>query len=263
MNSKKILSLVLAGTMALGICSCDGYFTVKPDGPTEVEEETTTEEETTEMIIVTTEATSETTTKATTESSDNTSETSAKNTSEATAPASLNSNMEGTIFVSFKGKLAYEVKENLINMTKITRGVTMDNYADVFTDYPNDTVYGEDYKYCTYYWDSVARNSTEGINNVMVHIVRKTDGSLDPGSRVQISLICEDRDRWDDLYGTACDALKTVCNCTSLIVTGSGDNESSSYSTYFVTKKLLDDGRFSILIELPFEDVTDAAPAQE
>ena len=58
-------------------------------------------------------------------------------------------------------------------------------------------------------------------------------------------------------------ALKTVCNCTSLIVTGSGDNESSSYSSYFVTKKLLDDGRFSILIELPFEDVTDAAPAQE
>ena len=179
MNSKKILSLVLAGTMALGICSCDGYFAVKPDGPTEVEEETTTEEETTEIIIVTTEATSETTTEATTESSDNTSETSAKNTSEATAPASLNSNMEGTIFVSFKGKLAYEVKENLINMTKITRGVTMDNYADVFTDYPNDTVYGEDYKYCTYYWDSVARNSTEGINHVMVHIVRKTDGLAD------------------------------------------------------------------------------------
>ena len=223
MRSKKFLSLILAGVMALGICSCDGYFAVKPDGPTDVEEETTTEEETTEMIIVTTEATSETTTEATTESSDNTSETSAKNTSEATAPASLNSNMEGTIFVSFKGKLAYEVKENLINMTKITRGVTMDNYADVFTDYPNDTVYGEDYKYCTYYWDSVARNSTEGINHVM----------------------------------------KTVCNCTSLIVTGSGDNESSSYSSYFVTKKLLDDGRFSILIELPFEDVTDAAPAQE
>ena len=261
MKSKKLVSLIIAGTMALGICSCDGYFSVKPDGPTEVEEETTTEEETTKGITITTETTAETTAEETTEESvEKTTETSAKNTSDALA--SSNDNENGTIFVSFKGKLAYEINENLIKMTKITRGVTMDNYPDVFTVYPNDTVYGEDYKYCTYYWDSVARNSQEGIDHVMVHIVRKTDGSLDPGSRIQISLICEDEDRWADLYGTACEALKTVCNCTSLNVTGSGKNESSNYMSYFVTKKVLDDGRLSLLIEMPFEDVTDAAPAQ-
>ena len=61
MRSKKFLSLILAGVMALGICSCDGFFAVKPDGPTETEEETTTEEITETTTEATTEASSETT----------------------------------------------------------------------------------------------------------------------------------------------------------------------------------------------------------
>ena len=42
MKNKKIVSVILAGVIALGLCSCDGYFSVKPDGPRETEEETTT-----------------------------------------------------------------------------------------------------------------------------------------------------------------------------------------------------------------------------
>ena len=39
MKTKKIAGLILASAIALGVCSCDGYFTIKPDGPREVEEE--------------------------------------------------------------------------------------------------------------------------------------------------------------------------------------------------------------------------------
>ena len=32
MKTKKIAGLILASAIALGVCSCDGYFTIKPDG---------------------------------------------------------------------------------------------------------------------------------------------------------------------------------------------------------------------------------------
>ena len=252
MKSRKIVSLILTGAMALGFCSCDLLV-----GATETEtsEETTTEEVTT---TTTTEETTETTTEETTEA---TTETSTEKTTAATTISVSIDNQEGTIFVSFQNKTAEEVKENIIKMCTIARDTTMDSYPDAFTVYPNDTVYKDnDVSYCTYFWDPVARNSPEGVDHIMVHIVRKTDGSLDPGSRVQISVICEDKDRWMELYSTACEALKTVCECESLLVTGGDQLESSIHSTYFVTREALSDGRFSLLIELPFVNTKDEVP---
>ncbi len=60
MKSKKFLSLVLAGIMALGICSCDVLSADKTYGPAEIVDETTAQEAT-ETI---TEAAAETTTAA-------------------------------------------------------------------------------------------------------------------------------------------------------------------------------------------------------
>ena len=252
MKSKKIVSLILTGAMVLGFCSCDLLV-----GATETEtsEETTTGEVTT---TTTTEETTETTTEETTEA---TTETSTEKTTAATTISVSVDDQEGTIFVSFQNKTAEEVKENIIKMCTIARDTTMDNYPDAFTVYPNDTVYKDnDVSYCTYFWDPVARNSPEGVDHIMVHIVRKTDGSLDSGSRVQISVICEDKDRWMELYSAACEALKTVCECESLLVTGGDQLESSIHSTYFVTREALSDGRFSLLIELPFVNAKDEVP---
>lgn len=252
MKSKKIVSLILTGAMVLGFCSCDQLV-----GATETEtsEETTTEEVTT---TTTTEETTEETSEETTEAT----ESSAEKTTAATTTISVSvDDQEGTIFVSFQNKTAEEVKENIIKMCTIARDTTMDSYPDAFTVYPNDTVYKDnDVSYCTYFWDPVARNSPEGVDHIMVHIVRKTDGSLDSGSRVQISVICEDKDRWMELYSAACEALKTVCECESLLVTGGDQLESSIHSTYFVTREALSDGRFSLLIELPFVDAKDEVP---
>ena len=252
MKSKKIVSLILTGAMVLGFCSCDLLV-----GATETEtsEETTTGEVTT---TTTTEETTETTTEETTEA---TTETSTEKTTAATTISVSVDDQEGTIFVSFQNKTAEEVKENIIKMCTIARDTTMDSYPDAFTVYPNDTVYKDnDVSYCTYFWDPVARNSPEGVDHIMVHIVRKTDGSLDSGSRVQISVICEDKDRWMELYSAACEALKTVCECESLLVTGGDQLESSIHSTYFVTREALSDGRFSLLIELPFVNAKDEVP---
>ena len=254
MKSKKIVSLILTGAMVLGFCSCSLLGGDKESE--ETSEETTTGEVTT---TTTTEETTETTTEETTEA---TTETSTEKTTAATTTISVSvDDQEGTIFVSFQNKTAEEVKENIIKMCTIARDTTMDSYPDAFTVYPNDTVYKDnDVSYCTYFWDPVARNSPEGVDHIMVHIVRKTDGSLDPGSRVQISVICEDKDRWMELYSAACEALKTVCECESFLVTGGDQLESSIHSTYFVTREALSDGRFSLLIELPFVDAKDEVP---
>ena len=250
MKSKKTVSLILTGAMMLGFCSCSllGGAT-----ETETSEETSAEEVTT---TTTTEETTETTPEETTEAA----ETSTEKTTTATTISVSIDDQDGTIFVSFQNKTAEEVKENIIKMCKISRDTTMDNYPDVFTVYPNDTVYKEnDVNNCTYFWDPVARNSPEGVDHIMVHIVRKNDGSLDPGSRVQISVICEDKDRWLELYTAACEALKAVCECESLLVKGDGQLESSIHSTYIVTREALSDGRFSLLIELPFTEAKDEA----
>ena len=252
MKSKKIVSLILTGAMVLGFCSCS---LLGGNAETETEEETTTEE-------VTTTTTTEETTETTEETTEST-EASTEKTTVATTTASEKDKAEGTIFVSFQNKTTEEVKENIIKMCRIARDTTMDSYPDAFTVYPNDTVYKDnDTSYCTYYWDPVARNSPEGVDHIMVHIVRETDGSLNPGSRVQISIICEDKDRWLELYNAACEALKTVCDCTSLLVMGDEQLESSIHSTYFDTREDLTDGRFSLLIELPFVDVSGEIPAE-
>ena len=245
MKNKKVLSVILAGVMLLGLCSCDGYFTIKPDGPRETEEETTTEEATTTTTAEeTTEAATEATTKATTEE---------------TAEPSAEVNAAGPIFVSFQDKTAEEVKENLIKITRVTRDTDLDNYSDSFDLFPNGVIYKEDDStYCTYCWDPVARNSSEGIDNVMAHIVRESDGSLSTGSRVTIKIVTEDKARWEEFYKAACEAIMAVCGVDSLMISGQGDKEASNYMTYFVVKNVEEDnGRFTLLIELPLKEVVE------
>ena len=247
MNKKKILTVLLAGAMLLGLCSCDGYFTVKPDGPTETEKETTTEEATTTTTI---EETTEETTEATTEAT--------KATTQATAETSSEVEADGPIFVSFQNKTTEEVKENIIKITKVTRDTDLDNYSDSFDLFPNGVIYKEDDStYCTYCWDPVARNSSEGIDNVMAHIVRESDGSLSTGSRVTIKIVTEDKPRWEEFYKAACEAIMAVCGVDSLLISGEGDNESSNYMTYFALKKVEEDGRFTLLVELPLKETVE------
>ena len=247
MNKKKILTVLLAGAMLLGLCSCDGYFTVKPDGPRETEEETTTEEATTTTTI---EETTEETTEATTEAT--------KATTKATAEPSSEVEANGLIFVSFQNKTAEEVKENLIKITEVTRDTNLENYSDNFDLYPNGVIYkDDDVSYCTYCWDPVGRNSSEGLDHVMVHIVRESDGSLSAGSRVTIEIVTEDKARWEELYTAACEAVMAVCGVDSLMKMGAGDNESSYYMTYFVTKKIKDEGYYSLLVEMPLKEVAE------
>ena len=247
MNKKKILTVLLAGAMLLGLCSCDGYFTVKPDGPTETEEETTTEEATTTTTI---EETTEETTEATTEAT--------KATTQATAEPSLEVEADGPIFVSFQNKTAEEVKENLIKITEVTRDTNLENYSDNFDLYPNGVIYkDDDVSYCTYCWDPVGRNSSEGLDHVMVHIVRESNGSLSTGSRVTIEIVTEDKARGEEFYKAACEAIMAVCGVDSLLISGEGDGESSNYMTYFALKKVEEDGRFTLLVELPLKEVAE------
>ena len=239
--------MILASVMLLGLCSCDGYFAIKPDGPRETEEETTTEEATTTTTI---EETTEETTEATTEAT--------KASTQATAAPSSEVEANGPIFVSFQDKTAEEVKENIIKITRVTRDTDLDNYSDSFDLFPNGVIYKEDDStYCTYCWDPVARNSSEGIDNVMAHIVRENDGSLSTGSRVTIKIVTEDKARWEEFYKAACEAIMAVCGVDSLLISGEGDNESSNYMTYFALKKVEEDGRFTLLVELPLKETVE------
>jgi hypothetical protein len=259
MRFKKIAGLILAGAMALGACSCDG-FTVKPDGPRETTDETTAEEVTTTTETeATSEATTEETTEATagTETSANTSAgTSASGTTKAATPELEEENEEGTVFVSFQGKNFVEITENILKITNATRSVTLENFPDKFTIYPNDTIFKDDsFNICTYFWDPVALNGSEGIRDILVVLDRNPDGSLGEGSRVDISIIAEDKDRMQLIYNAGCEALKTACGRTSLMTSGEGDLESSFYLTYFVSKKPTGDNAYSVLISLPLRDV--------
>lgn len=244
MKSKKFLSLVLAGVMALGICSCDGFFAVKPDGPTETEEETTTE-------AVTETTTAEATTKAVTET---TAESTKATSEETTEKVNADINAEGPVFVSFKDKTADEIRENIIKISQIARDTTLDNYADKFNVYPNDTTYKkDDADAVIYHWDPVAMGSTEGLRQAIVQIYRNADGSADPACRVSVTIIVTDRERWEEIYKASCDALMTVLGEDSLMKSGEGDTESSSYMTYFVSKSIKDD-IFNINVELPLKE---------
>ena len=245
MRSKKFLSLILAGVMALGICSCDGFFAVKPDGPTETEEETTTEAATeTTTAATTTEVVTETTAESTKATSE-----------ETTENDNADINAEAPVFVSFKDKTAEEIRENIIKITQVTKDTTLDNYPDRFNVYPNDTTYNEDDDTLIFYhWDPVAMGSTEGLRQAIVQIYRNADGSLGPASRVSITINVTDRERWEEIYTTSCEALKTVLGRDSLMKSGEGDYESSLYMTYFVSKKLEND-IFKIQVELPLQEL--------
>ena len=109
-----------------------------------------------------------------------------------------------------------------------------------------------------YFWDLDTQENAEGIDEISLHIIRKDDGTLDPGSRVSILIIAPDRDRWEELYNTCCDALMRILNRDSLMKFGSGDNESSLHMTYFVSKLINERGDLTLNIELPLKD-----PAEE
>ena len=48
-----------------------------------------------------------------------------------------------------------------------------------------------------------------------------------------------------------------VCGVDSLLISGEGDNESSNYMTYFALKKVEEDGRFTLLVELPLKETVE------
>ena len=255
MKSKKIVGLILAGAMALGVCSCDGYFTIKPDGPREIDEtpseevttETTVESTTKESTEASTEETSESATENTTEAT--------KGTTETTLPDISSDDLEGTVFVSFQDKTAEEITENIIKICKIKSDTTLDNYPDCFTVYPNDTMYKDgEVNNCYYFWDPVALNGSEGIRQIMVHIDRNADGTLKNSSRVDILVTVEEHDRMELIYGAACEALKTICGVTSLSTTGTGDTESSLYLTYYVNKQAAEDGTYKLVMSFPLRE---------
>ena len=255
MKSKKIVGLILAGAMALGVCSCDGYFAIKPDGPREIDEtpseevttETTVESTTEESTEASTEETSESTTENTTEAT--------KGTTETTLPDISSDDLEGTVFVSFQDKTAEEITENIIKITKIKSDTTLDNYPDCFTVYPNDTMYKDgEVNNCYYFWDPVALNGSEGIRQIMVHIERNADGTLKNSSRVDILVTVEEHDRMELIYNAACEALKTICGVTSLSTTGTGDTESSLYLTYYVNKQAAEDGTYKLVMSFPLRE---------
>lgn len=267
MKTKKIAGLILASAIALGVCSCDGYFTIKPDGPREVEEETPSEEVTTtttteETTKETTEETTETTTEATTEA---TTESTTGNTTQATTTEPLEEDeVEATIIVSFQDMTAEEITENIIKMSKITRGTTVDNYPDSFTIFPNSTIYKDgEVDNCYYYWDPVALGSSEGLRQIMVLIKRNSNGSLNAKSRVDITIVVEEKDRQELIYNAACEALKTVCGCTELSKSGVAGKEKSSYLSYYVTKQDADDGTYLLVMSLPLKEAVPETPAAE
>ena len=256
MKSKKIVGLILAGAMALGVCSCDGYFAIKPDGPREIDE-TPSEEVTTETTVEsTTEESTEASTEETSESTtENTTEATTKGTTETTLPDISSDDLQGTVFVSFQDKTAEEITENIIKICKIKSDTTLDNYPDCFTVYPNDTMFKDgEVNNCYYFWDPVALNGSEGIRQIMVHIDRNADGTLKNSSRVDILVTVEEHDRMELIYNAACEALKTICGVTSLSTTGTGDTESSLYLTYYVNKQAAEDGTYKLVMSFPLRE---------
>lgn len=264
MKSKKLVSLILAGTIALGVCSCEGYYAIKPDGPRETSDESITEEVTTETSEETTATTTEASTEAAETSAENTTAATTKDPTETTIADISSDDLQGTVFVSFQDKTAEEITENIIKITKIKRETTLENYPDIFTVYPNDTMYKDEaINTCYYFWDPVALNSSEGIRQVFVQIDRNSDGTLKESSRVDILVIIEEKDRMELIYNAACEALKTACSVTSLRKIGEGDYESSQYMTYYVSKQTSDDGTYSLVMSFPLREAAAETPAGE
>lgn len=169
------------------------------------------------------------------------------------------SNPQGTVFLSFEGKTDEEIFENIFEICYTPKDITLDNYDERFMVYPNDVHFKEDaVDWIMYFWDLKPQGTPEGIYHIASHIVRNEDGTLDPGSRVEISIYTKDRDRWEALYNIACEALMKLENCRSLFKFGQGDSESSIHLTYSVSKKIDVDRTYALLLDFPLRD-----PAEE
>ena len=170
------------------------------------------------------------------------------------------SNPQGTVFISSEGKTADEVYENLLEISYTPKDITLENYDERFVVYPNDIQYKEDsVAWVMYFWDLDMQTDSEGIDHVDAHIVRNEDGTLDVSSRVEVSIIVRDRDRWNELYSAACEALMKLEGVDSLMKFGTSDDyESSIHMTHFVTKDIDAAGNYWLLIDIPLID-----PAEE
>ena len=166
------------------------------------------------------------------------------------------SNPQGTVFISFEGKTADEVYEDLLEISYTPKDITLENYDERFVVYPDDIQYKQDsVNWVMYFWDLDMQTDSEGISQVDAHIVRKEDGTLDVSSRAEVSIIVRDRDRWNELYSAACDALMKLEGVNSLMKSGTSDDyESSIHMTHFVTKKMDEAGNYLLLIDIPLKD---------
>ena len=233
----------------------------KSDKDTEVSKKETTEattEETTEKITeestdVVVESTTENTTSepvaTTTEPVDEESE------DVLAYPNGGQDNANGTVFISFEGKSADEIKENIIEISRTTKDATPENFAERCMVYPIDYSYSDEAdEMIFYYWYLRLQEGAEGIDHANVYIVRNDDGSLNMASRASVILTCQNRERWEELYNTSCDALMQITGCNSLMTSGSGDDEASHYLTYFVAKDFDENGNFKLHVEIPLID---------
>ena len=135
----------------------------------------------------------------------------------------------------------------------------MENFPDLCTVYPKDMKWQDDnFNWVFYFWDLDTQENAEGIDDISLHILRNDDGTLNEGSRVSIIIVAPDRDRWEELYTVCCDALMRILDRKSLMTLGSGDNESSLYMTYSVSKLIDERGNFTLDLNFPLRD-----PAEE
>ncbi len=205
-----------------------------------------------------TEEPTEPSTDATTE--ENTEGTTEDTTNKTTYTKAGKKNPNGTVFISFEGKTAEEVIENIIEISHTPKDITLENYDERFMVYPNDLQYKDNsVDWLIYFWDLSDQANAEGIDHISSHIVRNEDGTLAMSSRAQISVIVHDRDRWNELYSASCEALMKLEGIDSLMKFGtSEDYESSIHLTYFVTKEMDGDGNYWLLIEIPLKDPAEA-----
>ena len=229
-TSEEDISSNIEGVTGDGIESASEKAASQTEEPTEPSTDATTEE--------TTEGTTEDTTNKTT----------------YTKAGKKNPN--GTVFISFEGKTAEEVIENIIEISHTPKDITLENYDERFMVYPNDLQYKEDsVNWLIYFWDLSDQANAEGIDHISSHIVRNEDGTLAMSSRAQISVLVHDRDRWNELYSASCEALMKLEGIDSLMKFGTSDDyESSIHLTYFVTKEMDGDGNYWLLIEIPLKD---------
>ena len=262
---KKVI-IALVAVLAAGAVAGVIYLNTnqKSDKDTEISIKETTEattEETTEKITEeSTDVVVESTTENTTSEPDATTTEPVDEESEDVIayPNGGQENASGTVFISFEGKSADEIRENIIEISRTTKDATPENFPERCMVYPIDYSYSdEDDEMIFYYWHLRLQEGAEGIDHVNVFIVRNDDGSLNMASRASVILTCQNRERWEELYNTSCDALMQLTGCNSLMKSGSGDNEASHYLTYFVAKDFDENGNFKLHVEIPLIDPED------